>query len=118
MEKLIDPAVLTTIGGLSVILLLALLVKTITGLVTAFKGKKSGNRNGNRNGNGDLDLSKSPQFCVHADEQKRIYFLMKEAEKRDAEIKEALSKLVGFNERQANSLERLVQLRTEFVHKG
>lgn len=115
MEKLIDPAVLTTIGGLSVILLLALLVKTITGLVTAFKGKKSGNGNGNRNG---VDVKKSPEWCVHADEQKRIYFLMKEAEKRDAEIKEALSKLVGFNERQANSLERLVQLRTEFVHKG
>lgn len=113
MEQAINPAVLSTLGGLSVLLLLALLVKAVTGLVAAFKGKKTGNGNGN-----GVDVKKSPEWCVHADEQKRIYFLMKEAEKRDAEIKEALSKLVGFNERQANSLERLVQLRTEFVHKG
>ncbi len=111
ISQAISPAVITTLGGLSVLLLLALLIKAVTGLVSAFRSKKPGNGNGN----GAPDFSKSPQFCVHADEQKRIYFLMKEAERRDAEMKEALSKLIGFNERQANALDRLVELRSKFI---
>jgi len=107
----ISPAVITTLGGLSVLLLLALLIKAVTGLVSAFKGKKNGNGNGSV-----LDLSKSPHFCVHASEQTQLFALVKESERREAEMKECLSKLVGFSERQANSLERLVELRREFIH--
>ena len=114
MEKeltTISPLLLNTIGGLVALLFVVMIINAITKLIRSYRPVPVTAGNGSSQ---DL-FAKSVRFNLHAQEQGLMCTKLNEVEKKIIEFDQHLSQLVAIGERQAEALERLVELRSEIV---
>ena len=111
----VSPILLNTMGGLVSLLFVVMIINAITKLVRSYRPAPvtAGNGNGFL---GDL-FSKSVRFNLHAQEQSHMCLKMTDIEKKIIEFDKHLSLLVDLSERQADALEELVRLRSDFVKR-
>jgi len=110
----ISPVLLNTMGGLVALLFVVMIINAITKLIRQYRPAAVPAGNG-KGGNGSDIFAKSVRFNLHDKAQENLCRKVETVEKKVDDIDRHFSRLIAIGERQAEALERLVEMRSEIV---